>query len=77
MEPEKLFSFAEAAAVLGVPESTLRKKAAAGEVPHRKIFRHTRFSLADLRAVQELRPRRGRDVPDAPVGGSASQEPGG
>ena len=50
---DRLLNFAEAAQVLGVPKSTLRKKTAAGEVPHRKVFRHVRFSSEDLLAIQD------------------------
>lgn len=51
---ERLYSFAEAAHLLQVSESTLRKKVAAGRVPHRKVFRHVRFNAADLAATQEV-----------------------
>ncbi len=51
---ERLYSFAEAAQLLQVSESTLRKKVAAGRVPHRRVFRHVRFSAADLAATQEV-----------------------
>jgi excisionase family DNA binding protein len=53
---DRLYGFAEAAELLGVPEATLRKKAAAGLIPCRKVFRHTKFNDEDLLAVQELRP---------------------
>lgn len=53
---EKLYTFAEAAELLAVPEATLRKKAASGIAPHRKIFRHTRFNDEDLQAIQQARP---------------------
>lgn len=51
---DRLYSFAEAARLLNVSESTLRKKVAAGRVPHRRVFRHVRFSPADLEASQEV-----------------------
>jgi excisionase family DNA binding protein len=56
---DRLYTFKEAAALLAIPESTLRKKAAAGLVPHRHVFRHTRFSAQDLRDIQSpsARPR--------------------
>jgi excisionase family DNA binding protein len=56
LQADRLYGFVEAASILGVSESTLRKKAAAGEVPHRKVFRQTKFSATDLLAVQEIRP---------------------
>lgn len=51
---ERLYSFAEAAGLLNVSESTLRKKVAAGRAPHRKVFRHVRFNSADLQAMQDV-----------------------
>jgi hypothetical protein len=58
MTLEKLYGFREAAAAVPMSESTLRKKAALGLVPHRKIFRRTMFSEADLTAMQQVRPAR-------------------
>jgi excisionase family DNA binding protein len=52
---ERLYSFAEAAELLNISVSTLRKKVAAGAVPHRRVFRHIRFSSADLELIQEVR----------------------
>ncbi len=51
---DKLYSFAEAAELLNVSESTLRKKVAAGKAPHRRVFRHVRFNGADLQAMQDV-----------------------
>jgi excisionase family DNA binding protein len=51
---EGLYSFAEAAELLNVPESTLRKKVAIGRAPHRRVFRHVRFNSADLQAMQDV-----------------------
>ena len=59
---QRLYTFTEAAKLLAVPEATLRKKAAAGLVPYRKVFRHTRFNDQDLEAIQQ--------VPTADGGGS-------
>jgi excisionase family DNA binding protein len=47
-----LYDFEEAAGLLGISPSTLRKKAAAGVVPFRKVFRRTKFSDDDLMAIQ-------------------------
>jgi excisionase family DNA binding protein len=41
----------QAAALLQVPASWLRKKAAAGRIPCTKVGRHLRFSQADLDAI--------------------------
>jgi excisionase family DNA binding protein len=64
MSVTKLYTFREAAELLAIPESTLRKKAAAKVIPSRKVFRHTRFNDQDLLAIQEvqtcLRPATGR-----------------
>jgi hypothetical protein len=58
MPIERLLGFREAAAAVPMSESTLRKKAALGLVPHRKVFRRTMFSEADLTAIQVMRPAR-------------------
>jgi len=55
---DALYTFAEAAEILKISESTLRKKVAAGLVPHRRVFRHVRFTSCDLEAAQEVRPVR-------------------
>ncbi len=41
----------QAAALLQVPASWLRKKAAADQIPYTKIGRHLRFSTDDLNAI--------------------------
>ncbi len=51
---ERLYNFSEAAELINISESTLRKKVAAGRVPHRRVFRHVRFTAADLEALQEV-----------------------
>ena len=55
MSVERLFTVKEAAALLGIPASTLARKAARGEAPHRRVFRHIRFSAADIEAMQQVR----------------------
>ncbi|WP_211271017.1 helix-turn-helix domain-containing protein [Streptomyces yerevanensis] len=50
----RLYTPAQAAELLQVPESWLRKKAAAGTVQHTRIGRHMRFSHADLRLLIRL-----------------------
>ncbi|WP_405598127.1 MULTISPECIES: helix-turn-helix domain-containing protein [unclassified Streptomyces] len=47
-EVSRLFTAEQAARVLQVPPSWLRKKAAAGAIPHTRIGRHLRFSAHDL-----------------------------
>jgi excisionase family DNA binding protein len=49
----RLLTFADAAAILNVPESWLRKKAAAREVPFTRLGRHVRFTDDHLRAIVE------------------------
>jgi excisionase family DNA binding protein len=44
----RLFTIAEAAVVLNVPENWLRKKVTAGDVPHTRLGRHVRFTDAHL-----------------------------
>jgi excisionase family DNA binding protein len=57
-----LFTPAEAAELLKVRESWLRKKAAAGEVPRTMLGKHLRFSPANLAAIVDAftRPAGGR-----------------
>ncbi|MFI0818616.1 helix-turn-helix domain-containing protein [Streptomyces sp. NPDC021098] len=51
-DSNRLLNTAEQAAVLlQVPASWLRKKAAAGHIPYTKIGRHLRFSADDLNAI--------------------------
>ncbi|MER8162154.1 MULTISPECIES: helix-turn-helix domain-containing protein [Streptomyces] len=50
--PSRLLNTAEqAAALLQVPASWLRKKASADQIPYTKIGRHLRFSTDDLNAI--------------------------
>jgi excisionase family DNA binding protein len=43
----------EAAKLLGISERTLRKKSAAGQIPHFKIGNIVRFHLSELRTYKE------------------------
>lgn len=49
--PADLLTPAQAAERLQVPESWVRDKARAGTIPHRRIGKHLRFSLADVEAI--------------------------
>jgi excisionase family DNA binding protein len=42
--PVRLYTIAEAARVLRVPEGWLRKKVSAGVVPHTRLGKHVRFT---------------------------------
>lgn len=55
MTPERLYNGSEAAKILGIPASTLARKATRNEAPHRRVFRHIRSSNEDLEAMQEIR----------------------
>jgi len=44
----EVFTIAEAATVLRVPEGWLRKKVTAGLVPHTRLGKHVRFTGAHL-----------------------------
>lgn len=63
--PLALFTPAEAAAVLRVPESWLRRKAGRRVIPCTFFGRHLRFSTADLIAITAHgeRPARGSPLP--------------
>ncbi|MFD4644727.1 helix-turn-helix domain-containing protein [Streptomyces sp. NPDC058441] len=56
-EVARLFTAEQAAQVLQVPPSWLRKKAAAGAIPHTRIGRHLRFSDRDLQRLVEAGQR--------------------
>lgn len=47
----ELLTFAEAAEVLNVPESWLRKKTAAHSISCTRLGRHVRFTRAQLEAI--------------------------
>ncbi len=55
MTAQPLHTISEAAELLHIPEATLRKKVTMNAVPHRRVFRHVRFSNDDLAAIQEIR----------------------
>jgi excisionase family DNA binding protein len=79
-----LFTPEEAAVMLRVRPSWLRKKSAAGLIPRTFLGRHLRFSAADLAAIVELsarpatgtgprsRRRRRRGGSDLPGGGQGA-----
>lgn len=46
-----LYTIAEAAALLHVPEGWLRKKVTAGAVPHTRLGKHVRFTVDHLRRI--------------------------
>ncbi len=50
-DPVDLFTIAEAAASLRVPEGWLRKKVTAGAVPHTRLGKHVRFTAEHLRRI--------------------------
>jgi hypothetical protein len=68
MRTDRLYSLVEAAGLLNVPVSTLRKKAARDQVPHRKVVRQTRFSASDLLAIQEVRGQQAAPGPNRTTG---------
>lgn len=49
--PAPLYTIAEAATLLRVPEGWLRKKVTAGCVPHTRLGKHVRFTLEHLRRI--------------------------
>jgi excisionase family DNA binding protein len=58
MAEDRLYTIVEAAEFLGIPASTLARKATRGEAPHRRVFRHIRFSRQDLEQLQQVRGMR-------------------
>ncbi len=53
----RLLSIKDAAQVLAIPETTLRDKVTAGQVPHTRIGRHVRFTLRHLELIVEAGER--------------------
>lgn len=47
----EVFTIAEAATVLRVPEGWLRKKITAGLVPHTRLGKHVRFTAGQLELI--------------------------
>jgi excisionase family DNA binding protein len=66
MNGSQLHTPAEAAQLLRVPESWLRKKAAARMIPCTFVGKHLRFSSADLAEIVEAgarQPHQHRETP--------------
>jgi hypothetical protein len=55
--PARLLTAEQAGALLAVPGSWLRDKAAAREIPCRKLGKHLRFAPADLATIAEMAAR--------------------
>ncbi|MGH3264858.1 MAG: helix-turn-helix domain-containing protein [Trebonia sp.] len=49
--PALLYTIAEAATLLHVPEGWLRKKVTAGSVPHTRLGKHVRFTVDHLHRI--------------------------
>jgi excisionase family DNA binding protein len=58
----RLFTPADAAAVLAVPESWLRRKAGRRLIPSTFLGKHLRFSAADLAAIVDAGSRPARSL---------------
>lgn len=66
MNGPQLYTPAEAAQLLRVPESWLRKKAAARVIPCTFVGKHLRFSSADLTEIVEAGTRQPRQHHETP-----------
>jgi excisionase family DNA binding protein len=62
-----LYTPAQAAQILKVPESWLRKKAAARVIPCTFVGKHLRFSSNDLSKIVDAGARRPREHHNAPA----------
>jgi hypothetical protein len=73
--PVALLTAEQAGQLLAVPGSWLREKAAAREIPSRKLGKHLRFALADLAAITAMAARPAHPTttgtPHAPRSGRA------
>lgn len=62
-DPHQLLRAEEVAQLLQLPVRTVRDRAAAGAIPHRRFGKHYRFSLADVEQIiqsMERTPRQHR-----------------
>ena len=50
-DPHRLFRAEEVAELLQLPVRTVRDRAAAGAIPHRRFGKHYRFSVADVERI--------------------------
>lgn len=50
-QPPPIYTIAEAARLLRVPEGWLRKKVTAGAVPHTRLGKHVRFTADHLHRI--------------------------
>ncbi|MDZ5446893.1 helix-turn-helix domain-containing protein [Micromonospora sp. 4G57] len=73
----RLYTPAEAAALLRVPESWLRRRAGRRQIPRTFLGKHLRFSAADLAAdlAAAAEPATGRRRPRRPRSPSAADLP--
>jgi excisionase family DNA binding protein len=56
-DPLRLLRVEEVADLLALPVRTVRDRAAAGVIPHRRFGKHYRFSRADVAAIVESMAR--------------------
>jgi excisionase family DNA binding protein len=56
-DPLRLLRVEEVADLLALPVRTVRDRAAAGVIPHRRFGKHYRFSRADVDAIVESMAR--------------------
>lgn len=56
-DPLRLLRAEEVAELLALPARTVRDRAAAGVIPHRRFGKHYRFSRADVEAIVGLMAR--------------------
>lgn len=59
-DPLRLLRVEDVAALLSVPPRTVRERAAAGAIPHRRFGKHYRFSRSDVDAIVRQMARAGR-----------------
>src|SRR4051794_29220216 len=56
-DPHRLLHAAEVAALLQLPARTVRDRAAAGVIPHRRFGKHYRFSTSDVEQIVQTMER--------------------
>lgn len=63
IDPRHLLRAEEVARLLQLPVRTVRDRAAAGAIPHRRFGKHYRFSLADVDQIVQSMERAPRQRP--------------
>ena len=62
-DPHRLLRAEDVATLLQVPVRTVRARAAAGAIPHRRFGKHYRFSMSDVEHIVDAMQRPAHHLP--------------